>query len=422
MDFITDLHLHSKYSRACSERLNLESMDKAAKEKGINVIATGDYTHPKWFSEIKSKLEEEDGLCSLKGSSTGTKFILSVEIANIYSGEHMAKKVHNCVLAPTIDAAEQFDDILGKRGNLSADGRPIIGMSSSELVEIAHGIDAKMEVIPAHIWTPYFGALGSMSGYDSIEAAYEDQAMHIHAVETGLSSDPGMNWRVSSLDKYALVSNSDAHSLQKMGREANVFSFESEDRLTYDSIIAAIREKDKKHFKITIEFYPEEGKYHNDGHRACGVSLDPVESKRLNGVCPKCHKRLTIGVLHRVEELADRPMGYKPKDAIPFVHAVPLVEVLSEITGKGPATQRVTAMYTDILDKFGDEFHFLLNSDTEKIALFDKELAQGIGNMRSENVTLVPGYDGVFGVVDIMNKVRSEKQHSSQKNLFGEPA
>ncbi len=418
LEVIADLHVHSRFSRACSENITINAMDTAAKEKGLKIVGTGDFTHPLWLNEIKKKLvEAEDGLYKIKGSSTGTRFILSVEVSNVFEKDGKARKVHSVILAPSIEIVEQINGMLANYGNLSSDGRPTLNMSLAELVEILHGISDRIFVFPAHAWTPWYGVLGSSSGFDSIKEAYEDQEMHIHALETGLSSDPPMNWRVSSLDKYTLISNSDAHSLPKLGRESNVFEIE-EGKLSYDEIISAITRKDRNKLKSTIEFYPEEGKYHYDGHRNCNVSLSPEAAMKFNDICPVCGKPLTIGVLHRVEELADRPKGFVPKDAIPFAHAVPLREVLAYIMKKGEATAAVNETYASLIEKFGSEFNVLLKATIEDIEGINKDLAKALENVRSEKVNLIPGYDGVFGIVDIMNRIKKKEGMQSSLSEF----
>ena len=306
MKFAADFHIHSKYSRATSPQMDLENLDKWAKIKGIKVLGTGDFTHPEWFKNLEEKLEPaEAGLFKLKNSDSPTRFILTSEIS--------------CISFKT---AEKINTQLAKIGNLRADGRPILGLDAKELAKIVLDADKDCAVIPAHAWTPWFAIFGSKSGFDSVEECFEEYSKHIYAIETGLSSDPAMNWRLSQLDKVALISNSDAHSPHKIGREANVFDTE----INYQSIFDAIKYKDPKKFLYTIEFFPEEGKYHYDGHRLCNLSLSPAESKKYNNICPRCAKPLVIGVLNRVEELADRPERFRPKNAIPFKSLIPLEE------------------------------------------------------------------------------------------------
>ncbi len=408
--------MHSKYAGACSDRLTIENIDAAARTKGIHVIGTGDFTHPEWLKEIKKNLiQEENGLFKVKNSNTDVAFIASAEVCTIYPKTKGGKagmfdrtgnvaKIHHGILAPDIETVEQVNELLAKKGSLTIDGRPQLNMSSSELVETLVGVNKDIFVFAAHAWTPWFGVFGSMGGFDSIEEAYEDQAKHVHAIETGLSSDPAMNWRVSKLDKYALISGGDAHSLPKLGREATVFDFEEKD-LSYSSITNAMKEK---RVKYTIEFYPEEGKYHFDGHRNCKVSLSPEEAKKYNDRCPVCGKKLTLGVLHRVNELADREMGYVPKGAAPFVHAIPLDEVLSFVSKKGVSSLYVKNTYEKLVNRFGSEFNVLLKADISKIGEVDKPVAAAIANVRQEHVSIKPGYDGVFGVIDISDVTESK--------------
>ncbi len=425
MEYIAELHTHSKYAGACSEQLTLENMDAAALTKGLNILLTGDFTHPLWFKDIKNRLipSEEMGLYRLKGSKTGTKFIIGGEIATIFNKSGSGKagvfdatgnvsKVHHVVLVPNIETAEQINETLGKLGNLAIDGRPQLNMSASDLVETLRKVSKEVFVFPAHVWTPWFGVLGSFSGYDSIKEAYEDQAQHIHALETGLSSDPVMNWRVSELDNYALLSGGDAHSIPKLGREATLFDI-AEKNLSYDSIIYAIK---NKQIKGTVEFYPEEGKYHYDGHRKCSVSLSPEQARKYNGICPVCRKRLTIGVLHRVEELADREEGFVPDGAAPFVHAIPLIEVIAFVKKKSTGSVYVAKTYNELVKKFGNEMNVLLKSTVDDIKHVDKELGRAIENMREDKVHVVPGYDGVFGIIDIANSVK-EARSPAQRTM-----
>jgi len=417
-EVIADFHIHSRYAMACSKNITIQGIDQGAVQKGIRVIGTGDFTHPLWLDEIKQSLEAaEMGLWKVKGSRTGTRFMLSTEVSTVFDHNGKVKKIHNCVLAPSLEMVDQVNSALAKYGSLSADGRPTLSMSASSLVETLHSISPDIFIFPAHAWTPWFGVFGAFSGFDSMEEAYEDMSQHIHAFETGLSSDPDMNWRVSGLDKYTPLSNSDPHSIPKIGREANVFEF-SEKELSYNSILGAIKNKDKKHFKSTVEFYPAEGKYHYDGHRSCNVSLSPQQARKYNGMCPVCGRRLTIGVLHRIEELADRPEGFVPKDAIPFVHTVPLIEVLAYVTGKGEKTIRVQGLYEKLMQKFGSEFNLTLHAEISEIAAVDKELADAIQRIRSEDVNVIPGYDGVFGTVDIMKRIK-EQSRGTQKSLMG---
>lgn len=416
MECIADLHMHSKYAMACSEQLVLENMDAAAKEKGIKIIGTGDFTHPAWLPELKSRLSETaPGMYSLKGSSTGTRFVLSAEVCTIFEDKAgKFRKIHHCMLAPNIEVAEQVNAALSKHGDLRSDGRPTLTkITPAELVEKVYSISDEMFVFPAHIWTPWFGVLGAFSGFNSMEEAYEDQAKHIYAYETGLSSDPPMNWMVSKLDKYALISGSDAHSLPKMGREAVVLSMEEQD-MSFKGLTGKIKNKD---MKMTVEFYPEEGKYHYDGHRNCNISLSPEEAAKYNDRCPKCGKQLTIGVMHRVDELADREFGEKPSDAVPYVHAIPLQEVIAYVSNKAQTSSYVKATYAKLIDRFKSEFNVLLKADIDQIREEDKELARAIGVIREDKANVIPGYDGTFGIIDIFNQSKSNSDKGKQKRI-----
>lgn len=391
MRVIADLHVHSKYARATSPRCDIPGLSEGAKIKGINLIATGDFTHPAYFNEIKRDLapsEEGSGLYSYKG----TRFILSTEISLIYSSRLGPKRMHHIVLAPSLDAAAQINDVLGRRGNLSSDGRPILGIPSPEFAETLFSISKDVMIIPAHAWTPWFSIFGSNSGVDTVEEAFEDQAKNIFALETGLSSDPAMNWMLSALDKYSLVSNSDAHSLEKLGREANVFNLES---LTFKSVTQAI--KTRKGFEKTYEFYPEEGKYHYDGHRDCGINISPAEAKSRNNTCPVCRKKLTIGVLHRVSDLADRKMGARPDSAVPFQYIVPLTILISKALRKPETSKLVAEEYSKLVRYFGNEFAVFGATEEQLRLATVKEIADAIIRVNTGHVRWVPGYDGVFG-------------------------
>jgi len=415
MKFIADFHLHSKYSRATSPQMDLENLDNWAKTKGIKILGTGDFTHPEWFKTLREKLEPaEPGLFKLKNSSSPTRFILTVEISCVYSKKGKVRKIHIIVFAPSFEIAEKINTHLGWIGNLRADGRPILGLDSKELAKIVLNISEDCLIVPAHLWTPYFGLLGSKSGFDSIEECFEEYSKYIYAGETGLSSDPAMNWRLSALDKITLISNSDSHSLPHIGREANVFDTE----ISYPAIIKAIKEKDPQKFLYTIEFFPQEGKYHYDGHRICGISLSPQESKKYNNICPNCGRSLTIGVLNRVEQLADKPEGFKPKNAIPFKSLVPLAEIIADALGVMVGAKQVDEEYKNLIEKFGNEFKVLLDTprqDLEVVTL--PEIAEGVIRVREGRVNVEPGYDGVYGKIRIFSK-GEQKSLSGQGTLF----
>jgi len=397
MRAVADLHIHSHYSRAVSENMNIETLDKYAKIKGLNVLGTGDFTHPKWFSEMKALLKERGstGLYEYKG---GTLFMLTAEISLIYNQDGKLRKIHNILFAPNFEVVAQVNEWLATKGNLAADGRPIFGkLACPELIEKCMSISKDIMVIPAHAWTPWFSLFGSNSGFDRMKDCFGDQLNHIHAIETGLSSDPAMNWRLSQLDNVAMISNSDCHSFWpwRLGREANVFDLKE---VTYKNITDAIIAKDPKRFLYTIETDPSYGKYHWDGHRACNVCLDPKESRKYKGVCPVCGRQLTIGVLNRVEELADRPEGFVPKGAIPFKSVLPLSEVLSALFDSGVATKTVQEKANKMINAFGSELNVLLETSKEKLSeLVDEKVAAAIMLNREGKVKVQPGYDGEYG-------------------------
>ena len=422
MRFIADFHIHSKYSRATSKNMDLESLDKWAKIKGIKVLGTGDFTHPEWLKNLKEKLEPaEPGLYRLKnsgdlslGKAGETRFILTSEISCIYSKGGRVRKIHIVVFSPSFEICEKINTQLGWIGNLKSDGRPILGLDAKELAKIVLNASQDCFIVPAHLWTPWFSLFGSRSGFDSIEECCEDYTKYIFAGETGLSSDPEMNWRISNLDKIALISNSDAHSPAKLGREANVFDTE----LSYPAIIEVIKAKDPAKFLYTIEFFPQEGKYHYDGHRACDISSSPQESKKYNNICPNCGKPLTLGVLNRVEELADRPINFKPKGAIPFKSLIPLEEIIANALGQGTGTKRVDKEYQNLIKEFKSEFEVLLNTSEEDLKRTTlAEIAEGIIRVRQGKVDLEPGYDGVYGKIKIFSQ-NKQKKLSKQNTLF----
>lgn len=405
---IVDLHIHSRYSRACSNRLELPKIAEVCVEKGINIVSTGDFTHPAWFKEIQSLLEEDgSGLLTLKDQSSPTKFVIGTEISCVYKHNDKVRRLHLLVFAPDIKAASAFIAALEDKGvNLKSDGRPIMGISGKEIVKLCIGIDKRMVVIPAHAWTPWFAVFGSKSGYDSLEECFEELTPNIFAIETGLSSDQTMNRRLSQLDKIALVSNSDAHSLEKLGREANVLKFKG--AANYDEMWEIIKSGDKNKFLYTIEFYPEEGMYHYDGHRDCKVSMTPNETKKEKEICPVCKKKLTVGVLHRVDDLADRSGKNIPDKFVPQRYIVPLREIIACSFEVGATSKKVEKEYRSMLQKLGNEFAILLYIEIEKIkkAVSDENIATGIENMRQGKVKIISGYDGVYGEVDVFPKGR----------------
>jgi uncharacterized protein (TIGR00375 family) len=414
MKFIADFHIHSKYSRATSKDMNLESLDKWAKIKGIKVLGTGDFTHPEWLENLKEKLEPaEPGLFKLKKNASETRFILTTEISCIYSKKGRVRKIHILIFAPSFEVVEKINVQLGWIGNLKADGRPILGLDAKELAKIVLNISGDCLVIPCHAWTPWFSVFGSKSGFDSIEECFEEYSKYIYAIETGLSSDPLMNWRLSALDKITLISNSDAHSPAKLGREANVFDTE----ISYTAITEAVKTKNPQKFLYTIEFFPEEGKYHYDGHRTCQISLSPEESKKYNNICPNCGKPLTIGVLNRVNSLADRPEGSKPEGGIPFKSLVPLKEIIADVFGVLPGAKQVEKEYKNLIEKFGNEFEILLKISRQNLEISTlPEIAEGIERVRERKIYIEPGYDGVYGKIKIFS--HKEKKNSSRQGIL----
>ncbi len=419
MRFVADFHIHSRYSRATSPRMDLENIARWAEIKGIKVIAVGDYTHPEWFKNLKEKLEPaEPGLYRLRNQFSGSeqiRFILTTEVSCIYSKKGRVRKVHILIFSPSLEIVEKINAQLALIGNLKADGRPILGLDAKELAKIVLNISENCLVLGAHLMTPWFSLFGSRSGFDSLEECFEEYSRYIYAGETGLSADPAMLWRIPDGRKISLISNSDAHSPQKIGREANVFDTE----LNYFSIIEAIKRKDPQKFLYTIEFYPEEGKYHYDGHRLCHLSLSPHETKKYNGICPRCGRPLTVGVLNRVEQLADKPAGFRPKGAIPFKSLIPLAEIIAEVFGVGPETTQVEKEYKKLIERFGSEFNVLLKAereDLEKVVL--PELAEGIIRAREGRVTREPGYDGVYGRIRVFSEEEKKSFSGQQGVLF----
>ena len=431
MNFIADLHIHSRYSRATSPDLGFEELHAFGKRKGVAVIGTGDCTHPAWLAEIGQKLVDDgSGLLSLKINCAAQaqtpvpalcagreiRFIITGEISTIYKRDGAVRKVHHVVLLPSLDAAVQFSRRLEKIGNIASDGRPILGLDSRDLLEILLSVSPHALLIPAHIWTPWFSVLGSKSGFDSIDECYRDLTSHITAVETGLSSDPAMNWRLSSLDRFTLISNSDAHSAARLGREANLFSGDR----TYAGIMNALARRSPGGFTGTIEFFPEEGKYHHDGHRACNIRFSPQESHAHNGLCPVCKKKLTFGVQNRVDQLADRAYGYKPVNAPVVKSAIGLAEILGELAGVGAGSKRVAAQYERLLGIYGSELDILLNVPLTEFDRFDGGLlAEALRRMRAQKVFTQSGYDGEYGSIKVFEAGELkglQKKHSFHRS------
>ncbi|MDD5569418.1 MAG: endonuclease Q family protein [Candidatus Pacebacteria bacterium] len=414
MKFIADFHIHSKYSRATSKATDLENIDKWAKIKGVQLISCGDFTHPQWFKNLQDNLEPaEPGLFNLKGSSSGVKFILTTEISCIYTKGGKVRKIHVVVFAPSLEAVEKINQKLGSIGNIRSDGRPILGLDAKDLLKLVLEVSPECLFVPAHCLTPWFSIFGSKSGFDSIEECFEEETKNIYAIESGLSADPSMIWRIPDGRRVAIISNSDAHSPEKIGREANIF----DTKMDYPSIIKAIKEKNPKEFLSTIEFYPEEGKYHYDGHRLCNVCMSPKESKSYSELCPVCGRYLVIGVLNRAEKLADKEEGFVPENAIPFKNAVGLKKIIGEALGVGEISKKVKAEYEKMVSKYS-EFDILLNvpiEDIKKIA--SERLAEGIRRARDGEVSIKPGCDGVFGEVRIFSEVEKQEAIRQQKLL-----
>lgn len=397
---------------------------KACEIRGIDIVVTSDFTHPKWFSHMKEELvEDTEGLYKLKNHESKTRFIIGTEVASIKKHGDQTRRVHLLIFSPTLEVTEKFNTMLEDRGfNIRSDGRPILGLTSKQILELMLECDSRMKMIPAHAWTPWFGVFGSKGGYNSLDEAFEDFTPYIHAIETGLSSDPLMNWRLSQLDTITLVSSSDAHSLAKLGREANVLQFNSKNEITYTEIMRIIEEGDRKKFAYTIEFYPEEGKYHYDGHKDCKFYCAPPETKKRKEICPICGKQLTIGVEYRVEELADRTieeaLAYaKEAKRIPFKSLVPLPEIIADVYQVGVASKKVVAEYNSLIATLGSEFHILINSTMNEIKDASSEIiATAIERVRNGEIYVRPGYDGEFGVVKVF-KEGETRGFVTQKSL-----
>ena len=410
MKMIADLHIHSRFSMATSKEGMPENLDFWARKKGISLIGTGDFTHPVWREELKERLVSEgNGLYRLRDEyvkeesrklpGEGTRFVVSGEISSIYKKNGKTRKVHNVILLPSLEAADAMAQCLEKIGNIHSDGRPILGLDSHDLLEMMLDVCPEGILIPAHIWTPHFSVLGAKSGFDSVEECFEELTPYVHALETGLSSDPAMNWRISKLDRYQLISNSDAHSPSKLGREANLLDIDC----SYEGLYRAIQTGEG--LEGTVEFFPEEGKYHFDGHRKCGVSLSPVEAERLGGICPVCGKKLTMGVDHRVEQLADRAEGFVKKDGKKYESLVPLPEVISACMGYSTASKKVQGCFEQMIQTLGTEFDILRNVPSEDIkSCAGERIAEGIENVRTGNVKRIPGYDGEYGKIELFDE------------------
>ena len=414
MNYIADLHIHSPFSRATSPESTLAGLAGWARVKGIQVIGTGDFTHPGWFRQMKELLEPaEPGLFRLKAESSTVaslagvtpapapvRFLLSAEISCIYKRHGVVRKVHNLLYVPDFTSAERINARLAGIGNIVSDGRPILGLDSRDLLEILLELAPEGFLVPAHIWTPWFSLFGSKSGFDRIEDCFGDLTSHVFALETGLSSDPDMNRRISNLDRFSLISNSDCHSPSKLGREANLFATS----LDYFSLRDALKGNRRDTFRGTVEFFPEEGKYHADGHRSCNVCLEPAETRRLGSHCPVCGKPLTVGVLHRVMELADREQPLYREDSPHVFSLIPLPEVLGEIVGAGPASKGVVEWYRRCITRFGSEFNLLLETPVDEVRSESAVLGEALARMREGRVIRRPGYDGEYGVIRVFEE------------------
>ena len=428
MRIVADLHVHSHYSVATSKEMNPENLHRWAQLKGVTVVGTGDCTHPGWLAELKDKLDPaEPGLYRLKPELAAAvdasvprrcrapvRFLLSTEISTIYKKDGRTRKVHTILFLPDFDGAGRLQAALARIGNIRSDGRPILGLDAKVLLSMSREVAPESVLVPAHAWTPHFSVLGANSGFDSLEECFQDLLPLVPAIETGLSSDPAMNWRVSGLDRVRLISNSDAHSPAKLMREATLFDTE----LSYGGMMGAMGEPEGDGLVGTLEFFPEEGKYHFDGHRPCGVRLSPEETRRHGGRCPQCNRKVTSGVMHRVEDLADRPPGSRPPGARPYQPIIPLVEIIAEVMEVGVSSRQVAHGYLDLLDRVGNEYHVLVEADIDRIRKAHAEvLAEAISRMRRGAVSISPGYDGEFGTIRVFD---SGERHriSGQLGLF----
>ncbi len=405
MRVITDWHLHSRFSRACSAELTLENNALWCEKKGVNVLGTADFTHPVWFKEIEEQLEEaERGLFRLKsGQYPKMRYMLTAEVSQIYKRGGKVRRIHNIILAPSLEAVRKVNKWLDNNGaNRRSDGRPILGFDSEELYKVFKSLDDNIVMIPAHAWTPWFSVFGSKSGFDSIEECYGEMTPYIYAVETGLSSDPLMNRQLKQLDNVMLISNSDAHSPRNFGREANVFEIEPS-KFSYSEFIRILRERDTAAFKYTIEFFPQEGKYYLDGHAPCGFSCEPSETRRLNGRCPKCGGVITVGVLSRINDLTDRPSRVMPKNGVLYKSIVPLQEIIAESLGvTSTSSVKVQTLYEKMINEIGNEFEILLDVPIARIAAVGgAKVGLAIELMRAGKVRITPGFDGIFGKVKL---------------------
>jgi uncharacterized protein (TIGR00375 family) len=430
MKFLADLHIHSKFSRATSRDMILDTLAYWAKIKGIRLLATADFTHPEWLFLIRDKLKskgngffelrnivppQNDYVNSIPVSAEDVSFILSTEISFIYSKKGKVRKIHILLLAPDFESVERINRKLSGLGNLRSDGRPILGMDAKAFVKIVADLCPHCVVIPSHIWTPWFSLFGANSGFDSIEECFEEMTPFIFALETGLSSDPPMNWRLSCLDKYTLVSNSDAHSPSRIGREANAFHTD----FSYDGLVQAIKSKDPEKFLYTVEFFPQEGKYHYDGHRKCGVIFSPQETIKHRYICPECGKKLTVGVMHRVEDLADQEQEEASPLRVSFKNLIPLNEIIAQAINKTSECKSVWDIYFRFIHEFGNEHKILTEVPVEELKqIAPKGVGLGVERMRKGKVKIVPGHDGCYGKISLFEEESLEQEAQQQLKLF----
>ncbi len=401
MRVIADLHIHSRYSRATSQKMTISQITRFARIKGLNLVGTGDFTHPKWLQELNNELAEipDTNLYSYtKNPNSPIRYMITSEVSTVFTHKGDTKKIHHLILTPNLQTAVQINERLAQHGDLTIDGRPTLDMTAPQLVEEVMETSERNVVIPAHVWTPWFSLFGAFSGFDRIEDCYQDTTKHIFALETGLSSDPPMNWRLSALDRFTLISNSDSHSPWpwRIGREANVFELK---RLTYKEVTDAIRNNKPEQFQHTIETNPAYGKYHWTGHRNCKVSLPPQEATKFGNQCPICRRKLTKGVEQRVEELADRPPGFKPEGTPTYMRLLPLQEIIKTILGVTyPGARGVWSPYNTLIKEFGDEYTVLIEASKEEMSqIVDPQIAEAITRVREERIRVIPGYDGVYG-------------------------
>ena len=421
MRVIADLHIHSRYSRATSDRMCLAEINRFSKIKGLGIVGTGDFTHPKWFGELSETLISEPDTDLYKLSSdddSDVHFIVTTEVSTIFFAKSEVKKVHHVILTPSLETASQINDRLAKHGNLASDGRPTLDINAAHLVEEVMEVSGENMVFPAHAWTPWFSIFGAFSGFDTVRECYEDMTKHICALETGLSSDPPMNWRLSKLDEFTLLSNSDCHSFWpwRIGREANVFEFS---KPNYGEMLETIRSKNRERFKFTIETDPAYGKYHWSGHRNCNVSLSPVEAAKLGNICPVCRRKLTKGVEQRIEELADRPVGFKPEKPVGFMRLLPLSEIIATVLGiDSPSTEKVWNIYNLLVSRFGNEYSVLIDrSKSELESVVDEQVAEAIIRVREGRAKVVPGYDGVYGQLVLNEQLQGRPMQNRVQQL-----